>query len=280
MNKIKHGKNCDLIAQQMLEFVNCIPRSANLEWVKDINFIKYFESERFITICETLSRHGLGKEKEFEVLDVGYLHGLISEFTHREFPKARFTVIDHPESPNFSNPEYLNIISARPYMQLIPCLISDAAKLKRKFDVIILGEIIEHLDPTVVTQALQTLRELIAEDGLLIITTPNAVGLYNSYMMMTDGDGIVLPPIPDSTMGFGHIHLWSAPVLERTANWCGFKKDALFFNHGREGEKFARARREWISLKSQVFLKAVELIGNMKPSLRGFFVASFLPTKK
>ena len=261
----------------MFEFVQSIPKSANLEWVKDPDFLHCFEAERLIAITDAMLAHGLREDSAFEVLDVGYLHGLISEFIHRRFPKATFTVIDHPNSPNFNNREYLDVIETRRYMRLLPCDIMDAGRLNKQFQLIILGELIEHLNPTVVADALQTMRTLISDNGLLIITTPNAAGLYNTYMTITDGDCVVLPPIPDSTMGYGHIHLWSAPVLERTAEWCGFTREKLFFNHGREAEKFVKARREWLSLKSQILIKGIELLGNWKPSLRGFFVASFAP---
>ena len=266
------------LADQMLEFVQAIPGSANLEWVKNRDFLFYFEAERLLSIFRIMADQGLRPDMEFEVLDVGYLHGLIAEFIHRRYPKARFTTVDRPDSPNFSNQEYLAVIRRRPYLDLVPCdILQSGSLLKKRFRMIILGELIEHLDPTVVAQALLALRALVTEDGLLVVTTPNAGGFYNSYMLSSGGDSIVLPPIPEGTMGYGHIHLWTAPVLAKTAAWCGWRQEKLFFNHGREGELFCVTNRRWLSLKAQVFLRTVKFLGDCKPSLRGFFVAGFSP---
>ncbi|MEO8244355.1 MAG: selenide, water dikinase SelD [bacterium] len=62
---------------------------------------------------------GFQPNTEFHVLDFGYLHGLVPEFLHRFFPRSRFTILDHPDSPNFRNAEYLSVIRQRDYLKLI-----------------------------------------------------------------------------------------------------------------------------------------------------------------
>src|SRR5215218_374417 len=98
------------LALEMQGFVQAIPADIGLEWVKDYEFLFYFEAERMLAIRGVLAQEGFESDREFSVLDVGYLHGLVSEFVHRAFPKAKVTVIDHPNSPIFRNPGYLRII--------------------------------------------------------------------------------------------------------------------------------------------------------------------------
>lgn len=263
------------IGAEMLEFLESTPLSPDLVWTKDEDFLRHFEAERHLLVRDMLYRMGIGANRDFEMLDFGYLHGLTQEFLHRAFPGARITVCDRPSSPVFSDEKYSAAIRQRSYLNLVPRDISDLDGLEAKYQVIMLGEIIEHLDPTQVARCLSKLRTLILPGGALIITTPNASGLYNCYMTMTGGDEIQSPPIPSATHGYPHIHLWSPSILRKTAEQCGWKFNEISFYHGREAEKFEEIKSSWHSLKSQIFIRAIRFLANRKPNLRGFFIASF-----
>jgi len=261
----------------MLAFTSELPSGAGLDWVKDQSFLYHFEAARLLLMRDAILEAGLSQSQPLRVLDFGYLHGLVPEFLHRFFPNAQFVVQDHPDSPNFRNPEYLALIRQKKYLTLQPQDVCDWSPPNEKFDVIVLGELVEHLDPTAVARFLKALRVCVKPEGVLIVTTPNAAGLYNSLLTLLGREGVVAPPIPDSIMNYGHIHLWSAPVLARTAEHFGWRARQAFYFHGREGESFERSSKHWGSLSHQIMIQTVKFLATIKPKLRGFYVASFKP---
>jgi 2-polyprenyl-3-methyl-5-hydroxy-6-metoxy-1,4-benzoquinol methylase len=150
--------NVNAVLEDMLAFVAQIPASAGLDWVKDREYLRHFEVERILTMRTALIDQRFYPPERLQVLDVGYLHGLVPEFLHRFFPGSWFTVLDRPDSPIFRNPEYQAMIRSRRYLDLLPLDVGDVDQLDEKFDVIILGEIIEHLDPTFTADLFDKLR--------------------------------------------------------------------------------------------------------------------------
>jgi hypothetical protein len=204
------------------------------------------------------------------------LHGLVPEFLHRAFPNAEFTVLDRADSPVFSNPDLQKLVRRRSYVNLVPCDIEDCETLEGEFDVIVLGEIIEHLNPTVVRDVFQRLRKKISPSGILLITTPNGAGFYN-LMRTLVGKDAQHPPIADTTMGMPHIHLWTANLLSITLAHTNWIPSEFFYYHGREGEVFAEGNRHWRSLIHQLFLKTAQLVTTLRPQWRGFYVMTARP---
>ena len=268
------GKQSQL-AEEMLAFLESTPLSPDLEWTKDWDFLYHFEAERQLHVRDLLAKAGVHPDSAFKVLDVGYLHGLTQEFLHRAFPQVEITVYDLPSSPIFSDRQYLQAIEARGYLRLVPQNIDDLRGGAEKYDVIVLGEVVEHMDPTQVAQALHNIRKVAAPNAVLIITTPNAAGLYNCYMTLRQKDAIQVAPIPNKTHGYGHIHLWSLNLLRQTAGVCGWAfLDARFY-HGREGEKFEEIKKAWVGLGAQINIRLLKILADKKPQWRGFFVAAF-----
>jgi 2-polyprenyl-3-methyl-5-hydroxy-6-metoxy-1,4-benzoquinol methylase len=272
--------NQKAVAQEMKRFVEAIPPSANLDWVKNDEFLYFFEAERLLIMRKILLSAGFKPESSFEVLDVGYLHGIVPEFLHRFFPKAQFTVLDHPASPVFSNPDYLQIIESRSYLKLLPLDLAQVEQMPGSFDLIVLGEIIEHMDPTTVARVVGSLRQKVrpANNGLLLVTTPNGAGVFNVLSTLFGRDTQV-PPIPHDMMNYGHIHLWSPPLLQRTLAHFGWNLVQMEFTHGRENEYFAEVNRHWGSFRHQIFVRLCRLMACLRPKWRGFFVAVFSHTR-
>ena len=110
------------LALALREFCRQVPSSVGLgNLLEDWDYLFHFEAERLLTMRQALLDAGFKPDTEFQVLDFGYLHGIVPEFLHRFFPRSTFTVFDHPASPNFSNPEYLSLIQSRSYLTLKPC---------------------------------------------------------------------------------------------------------------------------------------------------------------
>ncbi|MFM2082373.1 MAG: hypothetical protein RL380_1064 [Verrucomicrobiota bacterium] len=263
------------LAEAMFAFVAEIPASVGLEWVKDRGFLFHFEAARLLLIRQAMLEANLTLNQPLQVLDFGYLHGLIPEFVHRFFPQAQVTVHDHPDSPNFKNAEYLTLINRRKYLALEPRDINGWEPPEEKFDAIILGELIEHLDPTVVAKFLETLRRCVKPGGVLIITTPNGAGLLNAIHVLLRRDNVVHAPIPIETMNYGHIHLWPPQVLARTARHYGWQPRREYFFHGLDAGHFENLNRHWGSARHQLLMRPVKWLTDWKPAWRGYFVAAF-----
>lgn len=263
------------LADEMLTFLESTPLSPDLDWTKDRDFLFHFEAARQIIVRRLLMSAGLNSSKTARVLDVGYLHGLTQEFTHRAFPRAQITVFDLPSSPIFSDTAYLRAIEARGYLALKAKNADELTPADGAFDVFILGEVIEHMDPTKVARLLANLAKMASENAVLIITTPNAAGLYNCYMTFRQKDATQVPPIPNPTHGYGHIHVWNLPILARTAEHFGWSFRRAEYYHGREGEMFARINKQWSGLTAQINMRFIKILAGFKPNWRGFFVAAF-----
>ena len=264
------------LRDEMLQFVGSIPSSAGLDWVKDPDFLYFFEAPRLLAMRFALEAGNFGQGEADNVLDFGYLHGLIPEFLHRAYPRARFVVGDHPNSPLFQNPEYLEVIRGRDYVRLLPLDIAEAGTVRDSFDLIVLGEIIEHLDPTTVARVLEDLRPRLRPNGMLLVTTPNAVSLKNAVYGLA-GQDAQHPPIPDRMMGFGHIHLWSYPLLKRTMEHCGWRPAHVCYFHGFEEWERAKASEHWGSLRWQLATRLLFMIATWVKRWRGFMVTSWGP---
>ena len=260
----------------MLDFVRKIPVSAGLEWLKEFEFLYYFEAERLLAMRQVLLQEGFHPDRKFRVLDFGYLLGLVPEFLHRFFPNAVFTVLDHPQSPIFQNQEYLQLIATRSYLELQPCDISNVATHEGRYELIVLGEIIEHLDPTVAAKAATALRQKVAEDGRLLITTPNAAGIQNTVYTFLGRDA-QHAPIPEATMNYGHIHLWTPALLARTLEHFGWSPGMISFTHGFEARNFHDSNRHWGSLRHQMITKLLFGLACLRPQWRGFMVSAWKP---
>lgn len=262
------------MAREMLEFVKTIPASAGLGWALDMDYLTFFEAERIVSMRQILLSQGFRPDQSFEVLDVGYLHGLVPEFLHREFPLAKFTVIDHPDSPNFSNREYQQLIATRKYLNLIPLDIKNVGTLTKRFRLIVLGEIIEHLDPTVAVESVRAMQPMLEPGGRILITTPNANGLANLYDQLRGRDA-AHPVVPSKEMNWPHIHLWSPTLLERTLAHYGLRMTEVRFNNGFEAQKHAAMNRTLARIVQQIPQRIIWRLSQSIPRLRGYFVSTF-----
>lgn len=264
-----------LMAAEMLKFLQESSLPSDLEWTKDLDFLYYFEAERQRIVQELLSTAGVKPSGSIKILDFGFLHGLTQEFIHRALPNALITVCDLPSSPIFQDEKYLSIIKQRGYLRLLPLDLNDIQKLPEKFDVIILAEVIEHLDPTQTARALANLKQVANPGCILIVTTPNAAGLYNCWMTLRQKDAVQVAPLPNKTFGLGHIHLWTLKLLRETAEYHGWRFRGAQFYHGREAEKFEEIKAAWVGLGAQINIRLLKFLATRNPHWRGFFVASF-----
>jgi 2-polyprenyl-3-methyl-5-hydroxy-6-metoxy-1,4-benzoquinol methylase len=267
------------LAQQMYDFIKPIPSSMELDGYKDLEFLFYYEAERFSNIRDLVFANGFRSEEEFQILDVGYLHGLIPEFLQRSFPKANITVIDHPDSPVFKNAEYKKLIQTRNGVEVLPCNLEDVDRLKKKFHLVILGEVIEHLDPTFTVNAIAKIRAMMHDKGCLIITTPNLTSLRNSVANII-GNNLHAAVVPDELMMWPHIHEWPPKQLKSTLEHYGWQMSQIRFYSAFERHQLAHPKKHGIPFGRLIYRWACYLVTQRVPRLRDMFLASFVPVKK
>jgi hypothetical protein len=129
----------------------------------------------------------------------------------------------------------------------------------------------------VVARAFADLRKLIKPPaGRLLITTPNGGSIRDTILTLL-GHDTQSAPIPDGTMGYPHIHLWTHPLLARTLKHFGWDNERVYYNHGRGAEIYAQSNRHWIGWKAQLLSKTFHFAAQMRPRWREFMVSTWKP---
>lgn len=264
------------IASAMLEFVQQIPASAGFDAAKKFSHFYYFDAERVLTMRQALLDVGFTPDTKFKALDFGYGLGNIPEFLNRFFPGSEFTVFDRPDSPTFTDLEYLALIKSRPYVRVEPCRLEAVSERSGNYDVIILGEIIEHLDPTVTAKALSDLRRFCPTNkGYLLVTTPNRGCIREAVLTLLGHANSHNPPIYDKFMGYPHIHVWTHIELMQLMNHFGWRNEKVYYNHGFAAGIFADSNKHWGSLKGQILTKGFHVAAQLRPHWRDFMISTW-----
>jgi len=97
-----------------------------------------------------------------------------------------------------------------------------------KYDVIIFTEIAEHLDHTTLLHALSFIRGIMANNGILILTTPNLVHLANRvrFLFGIGSSGYFGDGITNLEAGlYGHVAQYDIGMIGRLLKDVGFKID-------------------------------------------------------
>jgi len=243
-------------------------------------FYEEFEAVRLTEVLKQLreiNADGSGQIRP-RMLDFGYLKGLVPS-TILAFVPLDYWVIDHPKAGVFQD-SARQIEAKNMGVTLTPCALEIRSEVDRvlealgKFDVVLLGEIIEHLDPTTTAHLLSRIAGCLRPRGVLIVTTPNLFAIANIARHLI-GKDVQAIPLGHSEMIQGHIHLWSPSLLMDLGRELGFQKRSLFYFHGLEGTQYVLSTRHWKSLGFQVWHKALRLLSTMVSRWKGFFVVTF-----
>jgi 2-polyprenyl-3-methyl-5-hydroxy-6-metoxy-1,4-benzoquinol methylase len=81
----------------------------------------------------------------------------------------------------------------------------------KQLDVIVYGEVVEHIELSMLIDYFVTFKNLLNPNGLLILTTPNS----NSFLVRLGRDGVLKGP--------SHINVMDAPFLKNLLLKIGFK---------------------------------------------------------
>lgn len=103
----------------------------------------------------------------------------------------------------------------------------DAKTINQKYDLIVCGEVIEHLY-TSPKHLLQNFRELLNPEGYLLIQTPNAVSLRKRLALFFGNNPFEMPR--ENLNNPGHYREYTVNELENLALQTGFKVEKLILD--------------------------------------------------
>ncbi len=206
-----------------------------------------FHKERFYELLKIISKYATANAK---VLDIGTSHLtlLLSEIY------KDITTLDSRDGwRNRVEPHGIHFIQHDLLSPPIP-LRDDS------FDLIVCSEVIEHL-PINPAQIFSQIFKLLRKDGVLILTTPNAVSYYHRRDMLFGKNPFQIPPAGPDTTGSWHAREYTLRELEDFSKSAGFK--------------IIEARYPWYwnqperkTFFSKIKGLALKLIFTFKPSLR------------
>lgn len=117
---------------------------------------------------------------------------------------------------------------------------------KDYYDIVIFTEIAEHLEHSVLLNCLQSIREKLNHDGIIILTTPNLLSFVNRFYFVC-GKGDVQyygEGIDNMELGlFGHIVLYDLKRMQKILKDSGFnilKADTFNDNYGGDKTNFTK----------------------------------------
>lgn len=101
----------------------------------------------------------------------------------------------------------------------------------KKYDIILFTEIAEHLDHSLLLNALNYLNDKLKDNGHLIVTTPNALWFPSRFKVLFGQEGNEYYGEGNANLQknvYGHITYFTPQRLQRLVEDCGFKKKELF----------------------------------------------------
>ena len=213
--------------------------SHELALPRDPSIVVFFNERKklFLRYFKKLERRG----EEMRVLDVGCYTGktLFDLFRH-ETKKHEYWGIDLNKEGIAFCKEYAssNLLPKFHFEALDISKKNWNKKINQKFDLIIFSEVIEHLYFKDQRIALEELNNLLADDGILIITCPNKSCLIKKILKL--GENIPLLKNYIKTLGKfegseGHVGEFSFSELrKKVQNFKIIKHSGLTFTYGHE----------------------------------------------
>ncbi len=131
------------------------------------------------------------------------------------------------------------------------------------YDVVVFTEIAEHLDHTTLLRALAGMREMMKDDGTIVLTTPNLVSLVNRIRVLSgNGDG---PYFGDGELNrerglYGHVAIYDARRMTRLLRDAGCAVREVHTFNSYFCRPFRRAPRAWAAVR--MIGAATRLIAN------------------
>ena len=153
-------------------------------------------------------------DKVKEVLEVGLGHGQYLATCLKEIFNFNIHAIEHPDSNYLDNPGYKQLLKENDVNLKFCDIIHDEAPFDRKFDLVILSEVFEHLPLIYIEPVLEKLSNLLKPNGYFVLTTPNLFSLKTRLRLLF---GQEIFKIPTSTGSQRHIREYSLKEIKEIA---------------------------------------------------------------
>lgn len=204
-------------------------------------------------------------------LDVGINLGYTSALLRTLYPEpAEIFGLEHPSRELLRDRRWRRKLDELG----VQIVAGDARSLPlqdRSFDVVVAGELIEHLSPeSLTTDFLPAVRRVLRPGGVLVLSTPNFACLLNRVLFVVWGRTSMDLPVPQKGRTYGHLREYTGEEIVGLLEFSGFRVDRL---------TFAARRRAWTRGRFLPVL-ADELeaqVGRIRAGARGYTIVSATP---
>lgn len=244
----------------------------------DFEVLTNFDTPRIRTVYRYIKDYfkNTEKYKKIRTLEIGYHIGLVVELLKilderkqldicatERFTPENWELIGTPRCPL----DMLDLMNDEERSDFID-------KKKGSFDCIVLGEVIEHIPGNYFSAIFSAMYSLLAEGGLLIVTTPNLHNLLFriSHLLGADYDKDAIP----NHMGFPHINNCSLRKVVDFAHASRFLMVKSEYTNFGTGYIIAKSNS---NLRKFIERLRVLTICKLIPSLSDDFIVSFEKTK-
>lgn len=227
MNKI------DTVINELEDYANSLGEKSQSYW-------KYHK-KRYIWFIHLVTKivESYFSEKMLNILDIAPLYQtLLLDKVYNDFVVDTLGYRNGPFHPNKS---------IHYEFDLNDCYYKDKwIHINNKYDLIVMLEVIEHLS-TSPTQVFSFLSELLSDEGILIIQTPNAVSLVKRYKMLKGLNPfeLIRENMRDDP---GHFREYTRDELCYLASIAGFEvRGEYMVNYFKDGGSFVERMLDRIS---------------------------------
>ena len=211
---------------------------------------KTFFIDRYIALLECFP----SLESADTILELGLAGGVLAILLNKLYQPNKMLAIEHPQAASLYSPSFLQLLK-KAQIQLHKADLNQLPLFDKtmSFDLISLCDVIEHLVPASLPPLLSTLHELLAENGLLVINTPNVASLLKRLNLLGGKNPVELDLQLHEGATYGHIREYTAAELKLILKTAGFEiVNGQFFQ---------------LDTKRNIFTRLEGLMARLVPSL-------------
>lgn len=153
-------------------------------------------------------------------LDVGFGYGYVTKpIIDHLSDQVDVSVLEHPDLDRVHSPVFKNTFEEND-ITLYQQDLDKEINIEDSFDVIVVGEVAEHLSPTTFNSVVRDLHSICS--GNLILTTPNLLSVTNRRKFLFGQDIFEAPVLDEDDASHDHIYMYSMNILSQVLSANGF----------------------------------------------------------
>ena len=192
------------------------------------------------------------------VLEVGVGNlSMMTAFRAAFGDKVELCGVEHPESGSLEEPGFRERIARQEVELRTADIVSNPLPFGGGFDAVLFCGVIEHLAPTEVLGVLERLRGQLANEGRLVVSSPN-LAAFVRVASLAFGNGAVMAPPVTRGWAHGHIRLYTRHDMQVLVEHAGMQiEEWRFLNWERVYIGRSSLRRAGSLYAGQVMAPAV-----------------------